>query len=193
MSAQQQRRKCRCCNRFFRPDRHNPKRQFYCLVPDCRRASKAASQRRWLRQPANRNYFRGADNVERVRQWRQANPGYWKRTKSRSKPGQTPKAKALNPETTSCNVPRQLPLALQDFVLTEHPAFVGLISMVTGSTLQEDIAAVGRRLLLQGRNILGLQSPEKITADHDPKTIDSPRAFAPSAAQLQLGGPPPGA
>jgi hypothetical protein len=182
MSAQQQRRKCRCCNQFFHPDRHNPDRQFYCLAPDCRRASKAASQRRWLRQPANRNYFRGADNVERVRQWRQANPGYWKRTKSRSKPGQTPEAKALNPETTSCNVPRQLPLALQDFVLTEHPAFVGLISMVTGSTLQEDIAAVGRRLLLQGRNILGLKSPEKVTANHDPKAIDSPRAFAPGAA-----------
>ena len=52
-----------------------------------------------------------------------------------------------------------MPIALQDFVLTEHPAFVGLISMVTGSTLQEDIAAVGRRLLLRGRNILGLQKP----------------------------------
>jgi hypothetical protein len=32
---------------------------------------------------------------------------------------------------------------------------VGLISMVTGSTLQEDIAATTRQLLLRGRNILG--------------------------------------
>ena len=167
MSAQHNRRKCRCCELFFQPDRHNPGRQFYCLAPECRRASKAASQRRWLRQPANRNYFRDAANVERVRAWRQAHPGYWKRTKSRSKPTQAAANQAFNPGTTSCNAPGPPPVALQDFVLTEHPAFIGLISMVTGSTLQEDIAAVGRRLLLQGRNILGLESPQKLIANHD--------------------------
>ena len=186
MSAKHRRRKCRCCNLFFLPDRHNPNRQFYCLAPDCRRASKVASQRRWLCKAANRNYLRDADNVQRVRTWRQAHPGYWKRTKSSSKQAQPAESKALNPGTTSCNVPRP-PVALQDFVLTEHPAFVGLLSMVTGSTLQEDIAAVGRRLLLQGRKILGLESPEKITANYDPKTIASPRTGTPGAAQLQLG------
>ncbi len=95
MSAKHKRHKCRCCRLFFQPDPHNPKRQFYCLAPECRRASKAASQRRWLRKPANRNYFRDAENVERVRAWRKANPGYWKRTKSRSKQGQPPENKAL--------------------------------------------------------------------------------------------------
>jgi hypothetical protein len=33
--------------------------------------------------------------------------------------------------------------------------------MVTGSTLQEEIAATARQLLLRGRNILGFVSPEK--------------------------------
>ena len=31
--------------------------------------------------------------------------------------------------------------------------------MITGSTLQEEIEATGRRLILQGQNILGLKPP----------------------------------
>jgi hypothetical protein len=187
MSATPRRHKCRCCNLFFHPDRHNLHRQFYCSAPDCRRASKAASQRRWLQKPENRNYFRDAQNVKRVQQWRKANPGYWKRTKSRQKQDQPSGNKPLNPGTTSCNAPERNLRTLQDFVLVDHPAFVGLISMVTGSTLQEDIAAVGRNLLLQGRNILGLASPGNTPSSHDSKTIDPTRPPPPGAAQLQLG------
>ena len=82
-------------------------------------------------------------------------------------------------------MPRDL-VALQDLALTEHPAFVGLISMVTGSTLQDHIAQVGRNLLLQGKNILGLQARE--TTPYDPQKTDPPRSCPPGAAQLQLGG-----
>ena len=171
MGAKNNRRKCRCCNVFFTPDCHNPNRQFYCSAPACRRASKAASQRRWLQKPANRNYFRDAQNVQRVQQWRKANPGYGKRAKARSKQHQPTTNQPLNLETTSCNAPEPEPRALQDLVLVDHPAFVGLLSMVTGSTLQEDIAAIGRNVLLQGRNILGLQNPESFSANHDPKPI----------------------
>lgn len=160
-------RKCRCCKKFFTPDRHNPQRQFFCSALECRRASKTDSQRRWLNQPANRDYFRGSANVERVRQWRQAHPGYWKGSKSQPKPAQPTPAQPLNPETTSCNASQREVVALQDFALTEHPAFVGLISLVTGSTLQEDIATIGRRLLLQGKNILGLQAREKTPCSYD--------------------------
>jgi hypothetical protein len=186
MGSKYNRRKCRCCRIFFTPDRHNPNRQFYCSAPDCRRASKAASQRRWLQQPANRNYFRDAENVKRVKQWREANPGYWKRAKPRSKQAQTTENQPLKPRTTSCNASERNLSALQDFVLNDHPAFVGLLSMVTGSTLQEDIAAVGRNLLLQGRNILGLQKPETVPSSYDPKTIAPPRPAPAGAAQLQL-------
>jgi len=133
MSSKPTRRKCRCCKKFFTPDRHHPQRQFFCLAPDCRRASKADSQRRWLNQPANRDYFRGPANVERVRQWRQAHPGYWKRSKSQSKPSQPTASQPLNPKTASCNAPQREVVALQDFALTDHPAFVGLISLVTAS------------------------------------------------------------
>ena len=187
MSSVPRRRKCRCCNLFFAPDRHNPARQFYCLSPECRRASKAASQRRWLNKSGNRDYFRGAENVRRVQEWRKANPGYWKRSKSRSKPPQDPENQPVNPGTSSCNASPPAPVALQDFVLAKDPAFVGLVSMVTGRTLQEDIAEVARRLLLQGRNILGLENPPEIPPRHDSKTI-APSGSAPaSAPELQLG------
>jgi len=72
-------RTCKHCKTCFDPDPRNVGRQHYCAKPPCRQASKAASQGRWLRQPENQNYFRGPAHVERVRQWRQAHPGYWRR------------------------------------------------------------------------------------------------------------------
>ena len=167
MSSKLKPRQCRCCKAFFTPEVHHPKRQSFCSAVDCRKASKAASQRRWLRKPANRNYFRDAQNVERVRQWRQAHPGYWKRAKPLPKPCQLIDGKALNPEAVSCNAPARDLVPLQDMALTEHPAFIGLISLVTGSTLQDHIAVIGRNLLIQGRNILGLEAPENHSSHHD--------------------------
>ena len=63
------RRKCKCCLKLFRPDPRNRRHQYYCSAPDCRAASKAASQARWLAKPENQSY------VARVRAWRRAIPG----------------------------------------------------------------------------------------------------------------------
>jgi hypothetical protein len=46
--ARRRRRKCKCCRRLFRIDPSNRRHQRYCSAPRCRRASKAASQARWL-------------------------------------------------------------------------------------------------------------------------------------------------
>ena len=81
------RRKCRHCRKLFVPDHRNRSRQKYCGAPECRKKSKAASQKKWLNKPENQDYFRGPDHVERVRQWRKKNPKYWK-----SKPKTTPVA-----------------------------------------------------------------------------------------------------
>ena len=75
---QQRRRKCRHCGELFRPDPRNLRHQRYCSSPPCRQASKAGSQRQWRSKPENHNYFTGAENVERVRVWRAAHPGYWR-------------------------------------------------------------------------------------------------------------------
>jgi len=160
MSCSQNRRKCRCCNEFFVPDPRTVDRQHYCSKPGCRQASKAASQRRWLSKNGNGDYFRGPQAVRRVQAWRQGHPGYWREAKPASQGTQILEHQAANPAQSACNAPRGLPGTLQEDLLAQHPAFVGLLSMVTGSTLQEDIAATTRQLLLRGRNILGLSSPE---------------------------------
>ena len=75
-----------------------------------------------------------------MKEWRRAHPGYWKKQKSRSQRDQPLDSQGVSPEQRSRNVPPSDLRTLQDFCLTQDPAFVGLISMVTGSTLQEDIA-----------------------------------------------------
>lgn len=73
--ARGDRRKCKCCQKLFRPDPSN-RHQRYCSAPRCRRASKSASQARWLSKPTNQGYFRDPWHVARVRAWRSRNPGY---------------------------------------------------------------------------------------------------------------------
>jgi hypothetical protein len=169
MSLRPNRRKCRCCSEFFFPDYRNHDRQRYCGKPACRHASKLASQHRWFRKPANRDYFRDSDNAERVRQWRQAHPGYWKRRTPASGNIQVVAPQQVNRVQSSCNVPRTPLGTLQDFCLPQNPGFVGLISMITGRTLQEDIAPIARRVVEQGQNILGLVPPSAT----QPKTVSS--------------------
>ena len=74
-------RKCLCCGDLFPPDFRNVRHQRYCSEPACRKESKAQSQRRWQQRPENQNYFRGPENRQRVKDWRKANPGYWRKKK----------------------------------------------------------------------------------------------------------------
>lgn len=171
-------RKCRGCRKFFTPDYRNAKRQIFCTAPDCRRAAKAESQRRWLAKSGNRNYFRDPDHVRRVQEWRKRHPGYWKKPEPVSEEGQVVDQQPVNPEQRSCNASGTPSSTLQDLCLTEHPAFLGLISMVTGSTLQDDIVATARQVLLRGMNILGLNVPEQrqnsTTPNHARQTSPPP-------------------
>ena len=167
MSRTKTRRKCRCCTKFFISDPRTEDRQRYCSKPACRHASKAASQRRWLSKNGNGDHFRGAHEVRRVQLWRKGHPGYWKKKPS-SQSTQAVDGQVAEPHQSSRNVPRGLPSTLQDYCLAQDPAFVGLISMVTGSTLQEDIASTARQLLLRGRNILGCVSPETTPTTIEP-------------------------
>ena len=185
MSCQMTRRKCRCCRKLFYPDYRNGDRQAYCGAEACRRASKAASQRAWRRTPTGRDYFRGETEVGRVQQWRRRNPGYWKKQKSRVTESQPTEPQAVNPEQRSCNAKHSDLPALQDLCLTQHPAFVGLISLVTGATLQEDIANTARSLLLQGQNILGLKIPGA-TNNHNTHEETPDPTRAPSSGPQRL-------
>jgi hypothetical protein len=123
-----------------------------------------------MSQHGNGDHFRGPDEVRRVQLWRQSHPGYWKKKAPPSQGTQPVDGQATNPDQSSRNATRALPTALQDDCLTENPVFIGLISMVTGSTLQEDIATTARQLLLRGRNILGGGLPETTPTTIEPRS-----------------------
>ena len=148
-------RTCRHCKKLYLPDARTRDRQKHCSAPECKRASKAWRQRRWLNNPAGRNYFREPDNVERVQQWRKAHPGYWRRKRPETK-------NALQDDCASQPLDRdegkeQLSaVALQDDCLMQPALVVGLIANLTGSTLQGDIALTIRKMHAYGQNILGI-------------------------------------
>ena len=172
MDAQPRRRKCRCCNEFFEPDYRNRSRQVFCSNSPCRRASQAASQRRWLSESDNRSYFCGQENVQRVQQWRREHPGYWKKRHAPPDSSQAAGNQPVAPGRSLVTQP-QSSGPLQDVCLARHPVFIGLVSMVTGGALQEDIAATVQRLEAQGRDILGLAAPANSSTTYDYETSDS--------------------
>jgi hypothetical protein len=141
------------CGDLFEPDPRNAKRQKCCAKPACRTALKAARQRRWLEKPQNQDYFRGPEHIERVRVWRAAHPGYWRR--GPAPPGDALQdahgAQAVEPAKDFATPASH---ALQDALRLQGPVLIGLIAHLSDSTLQEDIAQTSRRLLQLGQDIL---------------------------------------
>jgi hypothetical protein len=124
---------------MFTPNPHAPHAQ-YCAQSVCRKESKRASQARWLNQPENRNYFCGSHHVERVRQWRKAHPGYWRR------PPRQPKGNAV-----------QDSVALQDLVHSPAVvALVGFLASQTGDALQETVSKTFWNMHVRGQAIMGM-------------------------------------
>ena len=150
-------RKCLHCGEFYQPDRRNLRHQRYCAKPECRKRSKAESQRRWLQRPENQTYFRGPENCQRVKAWRQRHPGCRRKKKAQAPAGLQEVCRTQAPEAqgvSSCPGPD----GLQDLFSMQPAMVVGLISMMTGSTLQEDIALTTRLLLRKGQDILAMRS-----------------------------------
>jgi hypothetical protein len=143
--AEIKRKKCRNCNKLFRPDPRNVNRQKYCRQPECRKASKAASRQRWLQKPENQNYFCDAENVKRVQQWREANPGY-SRGKRKNRQDALQDPLISQPTENNTDNIKFTNDALQDFLIAQPPVLLGLIANFTGTALQDDIAMTIRRL-----------------------------------------------
>ena len=115
------RRKCRHCGQLFRPDPRNLRHQRYCSAKECRRVSKAASQRRWLAKAENRDYFRGPEHVARVRAWRTAHPGYAREKSSRRRALQEHSSAQpvdINEQSDVLSVPALGPIKMRQFIFT---------------------------------------------------------------------------
>ena len=168
------RKRCRNCKRLFEPDHRNRDRQKYCNIPECRKASKASSQKKWLRNPENKNYFKGPENTQRVKEWRKRNPGYWKRSSSSKENAlQDP----LNGQVTEINENSSdfAGIALQDLLTVQPAVLIGLISKFIGSSLQDDIARTILLMQESGQDILFYQ-PQAEGGDHDIKNSHFTRA-----------------
>ena len=170
------------------PNGRNWWHQKYCTKPQCRKASKTESQRRWLSKPENRDVFQGSANVERVRQWRAKNPGYWKRPAR--EPGTlqelVPAQASENTEVTETTSPPPL----QDFVASQDPLLLGLISHLVDSPLQEVVEQAALRLLQKGQSILDMRFGIKPKGNTyaDKETSPVPGTASPGSATVQLGG-----
>ncbi len=181
------RRKCRHCGQLYDPDARNRGHQRYCSQQPCRKASKAESQRRWLRKKDNRDYFGGDENTRRVQQWRKAHPGYWKRDggKQRSTLQDllTVEPVAEQGVKSTLRGPR-----LQDLCVAQVPLMVGLIAHLTNSTLQEQIATTTQALVVKGQDILGRDLAEqgRIQSAYDDKKSVVPSTAASGSGAVQL-------
>jgi hypothetical protein len=157
--AQRGQRKCLCCDDLFFPEPRSAGRQRYCSAAACRRASKAASQAAWLAKPDNEGYFKGAMQVQRVRAWRAAHPGYARgRCRGRRALQDTllPEVADLVEQIGDRAVPLESPgaLALQDLLTPSAAVLAGLIAHLFELSLQDDMAATTRRLVQRGQDLI---------------------------------------
>lgn len=196
-SPRPRRRKCRYCKAYFVPDPRNASRQKACPKEACRKARQRESQEAWLSKPENLNYFRGPDNVERVRRWRREHPNYGRR-QSLPKPSQ-PLQDTLNPEVVD-NKPVKASLteqALQDALTAQVPLLLGLIAHMIGSSLQDDIVSVLHRMIDRGSAILGPKGSGQAPLNRHPNAYEKETiVVTPTGSSdppaLELDRSPPG-
>lgn len=169
--------KCLHCGEFVEVDPRNRGRQRYCRKEPCRKASKAASQRRWLNKPQNAEYFQGSENAARVRAWQAAHPGYWRRRRK--------EAPVVLQDPSVAQTPAAKPVAvqdgadlLQDLLAAQPPVMVGLIAHLAGSVLQEDIASLTHKLHSRGRAVMGLDASRPDYGKTPPRNDSSAAAAA---------------
>jgi hypothetical protein len=143
--------KCLNCAGFYVPDARNRVRQKYCAKPACRQRSKVASQTKWRAKPGNEDR---EDDQRRVREWRAANPGYWRRKGSRAG---IALRDSLNPQVSAGVVEAKQDdrVALQDILKSQDPLVLGLVMHVADIALREDIAGMTQKLISKGRAVMG--------------------------------------
>jgi len=187
--------KCLCCQQVFQCAPFNLGRQKFCDKPACRLASKRASQRRWLSKSENKDHFRGGANVQRVQEWRKANPGYWRRRPKKAPdalqdfaPGQTPVIQSVA-ESDPLELFRG---TLQDIAQVQVPLLVGIISQFVDSPLQDDIVGYVRRMVARGQDLLDLPSRRSLNqkTPYDTQKAPPSGSAPPGAVPVQLGRSP---
>ena len=185
-------KKCPHCRLLFPPDARNGSRQkFCCKTPECRKASKKDSQKRWLEKPDNQDYFRCPENCERVEKWRNNHPGY-SRTKSSKKISPLQDVITPEPVGNKPDIPKLEFGPLQDIINAQPIVLLGLIANITADTLQDSMANTVRCLIKLGLDIINHPSNSK-GGYLDSQNPHLSSADTKDTQTLQLAGSPPGA
>jgi len=145
---------CKHCKELYLPDYRNRYHQHYCSKPACRHASKKSSQQKWLISDKGAGYFQGDKNVEHVKQWRKVHPGYWKRNRPKVENALQEDcfSQLKSNQADTCKLNKN---ALQDVCSSQLPLLLGVIAVLTGNTLQDDIAKTSQRFINLGYDIMG--------------------------------------
>ena len=189
MKQRVRRRKCKHCRDLFYPDHRSARRQKFCSKPQCHKASKADSQRRWLERPQNKDYFKGHYHVQRVQLWRKNHPGYWRKARDKENALQdslTPYLKETQEVTKNLHED-----ALQDILTLQPAVLIGFIALLTGSALQDDIALAARRMRQLGNDIIN-RKPTNRGGSYDIKTPNMSKPSPKGAKSVQLDRSPSG-
>lgn len=182
-------RKCKHCHGFFHPDYRSAGRQKFCSKPQCRKASKAQSQRKWLEKAENKEYFKGPYHVQRVQIWRETHPGYWRKAQGKENALQDSLTPYLEePQGVTENLHEN---ALQDILTSQPAVFIGLIAQLTGSALQDDIALAARSMRQLGNDIINRKTPNK-GGNYDIKTPNMSKPHPKGSNAVQLDRSPSG-
>lgn len=110
--------------------------------------------------------------MERVRAWRKAHPGYWRKQRRALQTVIKPQPDGAQADASGLN-----PDALQTVLLSQPSVLVGIISALTGTALQTVIAEQVQRLHLRGEQILHPKEAMK-GAEDDRKDVVETGAFA---------------
>ena len=144
--------KCQNCNELSCADARNRRHQRFCSKPECRRASKAASQQRWTVRPENPNYFKGPENCERSKQWRKDHPGY-QRNKSSAPEVALQEISIVQSVDNKPTMAQDTVTALQDLYMSQPAVVIGFVSVLTGCVLQDDLMACARSFMRRGLSL----------------------------------------
>src|SRR5260221_32958 len=166
--------KCLHCREFFLSSPNNRRTQRYCSKAECRKASRAAAQAKWLNKAQNRCYIRGPENVERVRAWRERHPGYWRK----QGPARQDALQDLAPTELSPTEPvtvNEIGLLAGDFIVCEPstpsgsgalqdlagvqvPLLAGVVSLLIGDALQDRFSVFCPGIVDRGKRVLSSSS-----------------------------------
>jgi hypothetical protein len=136
------------------------------------------------------------ENVQRVQEWRRKHPGYWKPKGATETSGQTDALQDLlilqgfdlqGVSTFRDYLSAEISQPLQDILIAQQHALVGLAAMISGETLQDSIAQVLTACYERGQRIGGKvpwMRPQEVT--HERSRTDSAAKAKAHSPALQL-------